>query len=102
MREIANGKTEDEFRAFHNFVFTYHMFRPGQRTLEIAAAEAVLTIELYRRFPDCRRFVDFLKASHKDHINRDQWNLMIDVFVLLDKNGKYDVDSSCKDSAGNE
>ena len=95
LKEIASGKDSNEFKTFHDFVFKYHMLSPGQRTLDVQSAEAILKIELYWHFPLCTKFIEFMKATGKDHINRDQWTLMIEVLDLLTKGGKYDVNYAC-------
>ena len=95
MKEIVSGSDMDRFKEFHRFVFMYHLFKPGERTLDILSAESILTIELYNRFPVCKSFIEFMKSSKKETINKDQWELMIDVFTIITNGDKYDVDSSC-------
>ena len=97
LKKVANAENIEEFRKFHNFVFNYHLFQPGQRTLDIISAEALLSIELYKRFPICKKFIEFLRSGKNECINKDQWSLMLDVFTIMAKGDSYDPNSSCNE-----
>ncbi len=85
----------DEFKKFHKFVFTYHMLKPGQKTLETDAAALLIQIVLGRKHSVSAQFVRFLKESGRKTLGRDQWESLLDVFPIFEAEEKYDVSGAC-------
>ncbi len=87
----------DEYKSFHRFVFKYHLLKPGQKTLDIESAIVLLNITVRGMYPTTTdKFVKFLRATDTTAVTGDQWNNVVEVFPLIEQDGKYDVDDSCK------
>ena len=92
---IASGKDMDKFKEFNNFVFKYHLLKPGQKTLDLESACVLLRITLGKRYKTTPKFIKFLNEVWKKPINRDQWDNLRDVFEIIEKNEKYDSCGAC-------
>lgn len=95
LTRIGRGEDREEFGRFHSFLFRYHLFKPGQKTLGRVAAEAVLRVELCPRYRLCERFLEFMQATHVEVLNMDQWNMMVEVFETIGKGGKLNPQDAC-------
>eukprot|EP00826_Nyctotherus_ovalis_P049361 TRINITY_DN595_c0_g1_i6.p1 TRINITY_DN595_c0_g1~~TRINITY_DN595_c0_g1_i6.p1 ORF type:complete len:215 (-),score=52.72 TRINITY_DN595_c0_g1_i6:17-661(-) len=91
LSEICSESNIEEYKAFYNFVFNYHMMVPGQKTLDKDGAIGLLEILMKKTHPISQKFVAFLKQSERKVINRDQWQNLISLFTSLEKGEQYDT-----------
>ena len=95
LKSIASGEDIAEFRNFSNFIFKYHMLKPGQRTLDLESACVLIPTVLGKKYKIANKFIEYIKKANKKAITRDQWDNMIDVFEILEKQDKYDINGAC-------
>eukprot|EP00831_Metopus_contortus_P052676 TRINITY_DN4422_c0_g1_i2.p1 TRINITY_DN4422_c0_g1~~TRINITY_DN4422_c0_g1_i2.p1 ORF type:complete len:262 (+),score=72.37 TRINITY_DN4422_c0_g1_i2:93-878(+) len=92
LTDVATGKNEAVFKEFHLFVFKYHMFKPGQKTLDIETGTTLIKIVLSKKLPEIiPKFLKFIEESGKKTISRDQWENLIDVLPIFEKGSDYDM-----------
>lgn len=92
---ICSENNIEEYKAFYNFVFSYHMMLPGQKTLDKDGAIGLLDILMKKTHPIAQKFLAFLKQSERKVINRDQWKNLISFFTSLEKGEQYDASGAC-------
>jgi hypothetical protein len=71
------------------------MLKPGQKTLDLESASVLIPVVLGKKYKTAHKFVEYIKETKKKAITRDQWDNMIDVFEILEKQEKYDINGAC-------
>ena len=95
LRDLCNEYNKEEYRKFLNYVFKYHMFNPGQKTLEKESAIVLINIIMKKKHPIAEKFIEFFKQSERKVLNQDQWINLVPLFTLLENKEHYDTSGAC-------